>query len=119
MATRSSKASRSMRHARIRKRVEGSADRPRLAVFRSLKQISVQLIDDSQGVTVASASSLEKALDSKVGGNRKGAENVGQLIAERAKEKGIAKVVFDRGGFRYAGRVAVLADAARKAGLEF
>ena len=97
----------------------GSAERPRLAVYRSLNHISVQLIDDASGHTLASASSQEKALAGKSGGNMSGAEAVGKLIAERSKEAGIAKVVFDRGGFRYAGRVAALADAMRKGGLEF
>lgn len=113
----SSNASRNVRHARIRKRVKSDGDRLRLAVFRSLRHISAQVIDDAQGATLASASSLEKSVEA--GGNRQGAESVGKLIAERAKEKGVTKVVFDRGGFRYAGRVAALADAARKAGLEF
>ncbi len=108
-----------MRHKRIRVRLEGTAERPRLAVFRSLKHISVQVIDDKKGVTIASASSQEKALSGKVGGNKAGAEEVGKLIATRTKEAGVAKVVFDRGGFRYAGRVAALAESARKAGLEF
>lgn len=108
-----------MRHKRIRVRLEGTAERPRLAVFRSLKHISVQVIDDAKGVTIASASSQEKAVDGKSGGNKGGAEEVGKLIATRTKEAGVAKVVFDRGGFRYAGRVAALAESARKAGLEF
>lgn len=112
-----SRSSRLMRHKRIRRHLAGSSDRPRLAVFRSLKQISVQIIDDEQGRTLAAASSLEKAV--KGGGNKKGAEEVGALIAKRAIDAGIKKVVFDRGGFRYSGRVATLAEAARKAGLEF
>jgi len=108
-----------MRHKRLRARLEGTAERPRLAVFRSLKHISVQVIDDSKGVTIASASSQEKALAGKAGGNKSGAEEVGKLIAARTKEAGVSKVVFDRGGFRYAGRVAALAESARKSGLEF
>ena len=108
-----------MRHKRIRAKVVGSAERPRLAVFRSLNHISVQLIDDATGHTVASASSQEKAFGGKSGGNVEGAEAVGKLIAERSKQAGIEKVVFDRGGFRYAGRVAALADAVRKGGIEF
>lgn len=108
-----------MRHKRIRVHLAGTAERPRLAVFRSLKHISVQVIDDSKGVTIASASSQEKALGAAAGGNKSGAEQVGKLIASRAKEAGVSKVVFDRGGFRYAGRVAALAESARKEGLEF
>lgn len=108
---------RDIRHKRIRKRVKGNAERPRLAVFRSLKHIYAQLIDDEKGATIAAASSLERKLDN--GGNIEGAKIVGKLIAERAKEKGIRAVVFDRGGFRYGGRVRALADAAREAGLEF
>ncbi|HWP31693.1 MAG TPA: 50S ribosomal protein L18 [Fimbriimonadales bacterium] len=108
---------RDIRHKRIRKRVKGNAERPRLAVFRSLKHIYAQIIDDEKGATIASASSLERKLDN--GGNIEGAKIVGKLIAERAKEKGIRAVVFDRGGFRYGGRVRALADAAREAGLEF
>ena len=108
-----------MRHKRIRSKVVGTAERPRLAVYRSLNHISVQLIDDAKGVTLASASSQEKAFGGKSGGNMAGAEQVGKLIASRSKEVGVDKVVFDRGGFRYAGRVAALADAIRKGGLEF
>ncbi len=104
-------------HERIRHKVRGSAERPRLAVFRSLKHIYVQLIDDTQGRTVAAASSAEK--DGPNGGNIAGAKKIGQLIAQRAKEKGIKKIVFDRGGYLYHGRVKALADAAREAGLEF
>ena len=104
-------------HTRIRKRVEGTPQRPRLAVFRSIKHIYAQVIDDLAGVTLVAASSAEKgALD---GGNLAGAQAIGKLVAERAKEKGIEKVVFDRGGFLYHGRVKALADAARAAGLEF
>jgi large subunit ribosomal protein L18 len=104
-------------HTRIRKRVEGNPQRPRLAVFRSIKHIYAQVIDDLAGVTLASASSAEKgAVD---GGNIAGAQAIGKLVAERAKEKGISKVVFDRGGFLYHGRIKALADAAREAGLEF
>lgn len=105
------------RHDRLRKRVSGSSERPRLAVYRSLKHISAQIIDDSKGVTLASASSLEKEL--KASGNVDGAKLVGAAIAQRAKSQGISKVVFDRGGFRYHGRVAGLAEGARDAGLEF
>jgi large subunit ribosomal protein L18 len=105
------------RHARLRKKLEGTAERPRLAVFRSLKHIYAQVIDDSTGQTLAAASSLDKELASS--GNIDGAKKVGELIAERAKAKGINSVVFDRGGFRYHGRVASLADGAREKGLEF
>lgn len=105
------------RHDRLRKKVAGTAGRPRLAVYRSLKHISAQIIDDSTGTTLAAASSLEKGLSAK--GNREGAKAVGTALAERAKAKGIASVVFDRGGFRYHGRVASLADGAREGGLEF
>src|SRR5579872_3458982 len=106
-------------HSRIRLRVRGSEQRPRLAVFRSLKHIYAQVIDDRQGTTLASASSGEKDTAVKSGGNLAGAKQVGKLIAERAKTKGISKVVFDRGGFLYHGRIKALADAAREAGLEF
>lgn len=104
-------------HTRIRKRVEGSLTRPRLAVFRSTKHIYVQIIDDLAGSTLVSASSAEKG--SVDGGNVAGATAIGKLVAERAKEKGVTKVVFDRGGFLYHGRIKALADAAREAGLEF
>jgi large subunit ribosomal protein L18 len=105
-------------HFRIRRRLQGNTARPRLAVFRSLSHIYAQVIDDAKGVTVASASSNEK--DAKVtGGNLAGAKEIGRRVAERAKEKGITKVVFDRGGYIYHGRVKALADAAREAGLEF
>src|SRR5436309_1793798 len=106
-------------HKRIRQRVEGSEQRPRLAVFRSLNHIYAQVIDDGKGHTLASASSSEKTAKIGSGGNVAGAKQVGKLIAERAKEKGINKVVFDRGGYLYHGRVKALADAAREAGLEF
>ncbi|MGC8791997.1 MAG: 50S ribosomal protein L18 [Bryobacteraceae bacterium] len=105
-------------HRRIRKKVRGTPERPRLCVFRSLKHIYAQVIDDTRGHTLAAASSLEKGR-SIPGGNVQGAREVGRLIAERALAKGIRKVVFDRGGYRYHGRVKALADAAREAGLEF
>jgi len=105
------------RHDRLRKNVAGTPVRPRLAVFRSLKHISAQIIDDSTGTTLAAASSLEK--DLKATGNADGAKVVGTKLAQRAKEKGINAVVFDRGGFRYHGRVASLAAGAREGGLEF
>src|SRR5215203_3789863 len=105
-------------HERIRARVSGSAERPRLAVYRSLKHIYAQVIDDRAGRTLVSASSNEKSSDAN-GGNIAGAKEIGKAIADRAKEKGIARVVFDRGGYLYHGRVKALADAAREAGLEF
>ena len=105
-------------HKRIRARVSGSAERPRLAVYRSLKHIYAQVIDDRAGRTLVSASSNDK--NGKVsGGNLAGAKEIGRAIAERAKEKGITRVVFDRGGYLYHGRVKALADAAREGGLEF
>ncbi len=110
--------SRIRRHRRVRKKVAGSAERPRLAVYRSLKHIYAQVIDDRAGHTIASASSNDK--DGKAnGGNLGGAKDIGRVIAERAKEKGITRVVFDRGGYLYHGRVKALAEAAREAGLEF
>jgi len=106
---------------RIREKVRGSAARPRLAIFKSGKHIYAQVIDDATGNTVAAASSLDGDLkkQGKVGANVKTAEKVGELVASRAKEKGVAKVVFDRGGYIYHGKVRALADAARKGGLEF
>jgi large subunit ribosomal protein L18 len=117
MATRSRNDSRVARHIRLRKKVDGTSARPRLAVFRSLKHISAQIIDDSTGMTLASASSLEKSI--KASGNAEGAKKVGAALAERAKSAGVTSVVFDRGGFRYHGRVASLADGVREGGLEF
>jgi large subunit ribosomal protein L18 len=108
------------RHRRVRKKVHGTAARPRMAVYRSNKHISVQLIDDDAGATVAAASSVEA--DQRTagsGGSVAAAARVGELVAERAKAAGITAVVFDRGGFAYHGRVAAIAEAARKAGLEF
>ncbi len=107
------------RHDRVRRRVHGSAARPRLAVFRSNKHISAQLIDDDAGRTLAAASSTEAGLRSSSGGNIDAAVAVGTLVATRARTAGITTVVFDRGGFAYHGRVAALADAARAEGLEF
>ncbi|MDP8976913.1 MAG: 50S ribosomal protein L18 [Actinomycetota bacterium] len=110
------------RHRRVRKKVTGTAERPRLAVFRSNRHVVAQVIDDERGRTLAAASSVEKELRSANAGNtgnKTGATAVGRLIAERAKAGGVSRVVFDRGGFRYHGRVAALADAAREAGLEF
>ena len=105
-------------HDRIRKRTRGDEQRPRLAVYRSIAHIYAQVIDDRKGVTLAAASSNEKGATSK-GGNIAAAREIGKRIAERAKEKGVTKVVFDRGGYLYHGRVKALADAAREAGLEF
>jgi large subunit ribosomal protein L18 len=110
---------RSRRHFRVRKNVVGTAERPRLVVTRSLRHIGVQLVDDGRGHTVASASSMDAAVRGSDGDKKAVAAKVGALIAERAKAVGITKVVFDRGGNRYAGRIASLADAAREAGLEF
>jgi large subunit ribosomal protein L18 len=109
---------------RLRKRIAGGAERPRLSVFRSLSHIYVQVIDDRSGTTLAAASTTEPSVKAGLGkgakgGNVKGAETVGKLIAERLKEKGITKVVFDRNGFLYHGRIKAVADAARQAGLEF
>jgi large subunit ribosomal protein L18 len=103
----------------VRRKVEGTAERPRLAVFRSNKHITAQLIDDLEGRTLASASSVEASLRGTGGGNVDAAKAVGSLVASRAKDAGITTVVFDRGGFAYHGRVAALADAARAEGLEF
>ncbi|MCE2512509.1 MAG: 50S ribosomal protein L18 [Acidimicrobiia bacterium] len=107
------------RHRRVRKKVQGTAQRPRLSVFRSSRHISAQLIDDISGVTVASASTLEADLRSATGGNVAAARAIGTLIAQRALDAGIATAVFDRGGYKYHGRVAELANAARATGLEF
>ena len=106
-------------HGRVRSKVKGSAERPRLAVFRSLNHIYAQVLDDAKGVTVTAASTTEPAFKGKSGGNIATAKEIGKLIAERAKEKGISRVVFDRGGYIYHGRVRNLAEAAREAGLEF
>ncbi|MBR7186675.1 MAG: 50S ribosomal protein L18 [Clostridia bacterium] len=114
-------AVRQRRHKRVRKLVSGTPERPRLSVYKSLKNIYVQVIDDVNGVTLASASTLEKSVKSEVEGKTKteAAKIVGKIAGERAKEKGIAEVVFDRGGYNYTGRVQAIADGAREAGLEF
>ncbi len=104
-------------HSRIRKKVRGSAERPRLAVFRSLNHIYAQLIDDDSGKTLATASTAEKAIGAATGGNVAAAQEVGKAIAERAQAAGISTVVFDRGGYLYHGRVKALLDATREAGL--
>lgn len=106
------------RHRRVRKKVRGTAERPRLAVFRSNKHITAQVIDDRAGHTIASASTTEAAIDGH-GGNVAAATKIGELVAERATAAGVSTVVFDRGGNLYHGRIAALAEAARKGGLEF
>ncbi len=114
-------AERKRRHVRVRKSVTGTAERPRLSVYRSTNHIYAQLIDDTKGVTLASASTLEKSVKAEIAGKtkREAAKVVGKLAAERAKEKGIETVVFDRGGYLYTGRVQAVADGAREAGLNF
>lgn len=121
MAKLSRKEARLRRHSRVRKNIIGTPERPRLSVFRSLSDIYAQVIDDAAGTTLVSASSIDHALRAETNGLTKTdqAKLVGKMVAERAKEKGIKAVVFDRGGFRYIGRVKALADAAREAGLEF
>lgn len=109
---------RKTRHLRVRKKISGTSSRPRLNVFRSSKHIYAQIIDDVAGVTLVSASSMEKDFNG-YGGNKEAAKKVGQLIGKRAMEKGISEVVFDRGGYLYHGRVAELADGARESGLKF
>ena len=111
------KSRRVMRHLRVRRKVRGTPERPRLAVFRSLKQVYAQLIDDTQGITLAAASSLDSEIRGQTDNKIKRSELVGGLIAERAKTKGITTAVFDRGGYKYHGRVKQLAEAARAAGL--
>lgn len=113
-----SNVARLRRHARVRKNISGTAQKPRLDVFRSLNHIYAQLIDDTNRVTLAAASSVEKGFSAN-GGNIEGAKVVGQMIAKVALEKGIKEVVFDRGGYVYHGRVAALAEGAREGGLEF
>jgi len=118
MATKSRRDARHRRHNRIRRKVHGTTERPRLSVFRSNKHIAVQIIDDDEGKTIASASTVADAAEGGTG-NAEAAAKIGTLIAERAKAAGVTTVVFDRGGNRYHGRIAALADAAREAGLEF
>ena len=112
---------RQRRHARVRRRLQGTAQRPRLSVFRSLKHMHTQIIDDVQGNTLVAASTLDAEVQTKASGKDKSAQAaaVGELLAERASEAGIKQVVFDRGGYKYHGRVKALAEAARKGGLEF
>ena len=109
------------RHKRIRVILSGTSEKPRLAVYRSTKHIYAKVIDDTKGVTLASAGSVEAVVKAKMphGGNITASKEIGKLVAERAKQAGINKVVFDRGGYLYHGRIAALADAAREAGLEF
>jgi large subunit ribosomal protein L18 len=109
---------RSRIHRRIRRKLSGTPQRPRLAVFRSVAHIYVQVIDDTEGKTIVSASSVDKGGKTN-GGNVAAAKSIGKLVAERAREKGIKSVVFDRGGYQYHGRIKALADAAREGGLEF
>ena len=117
MAKKDKAAVRRAVHTRIRRRVRGSQQRPRLAIFRSLNHIYAQVIDDERAVTIASASTVEKDLRGTSGGNIEAAQRVGRAIAERAIAAGVEQVVFDRGGFRFHGRVKALTDAAREAGL--
>ncbi|HIT85536.1 MAG TPA: 50S ribosomal protein L18 [Candidatus Ornithomonoglobus intestinigallinarum] len=114
----SSNAARLKRHMRVRKNISGTAEKPRLNVFRSLNHIYAQVIDDTKGVTLVSASSLDKGFEG-YGGNIEGAKAVGKAVAEKALAAGIKQVVFDRGGYVYHGRVAALAEGAREGGLEF
>ena len=113
------RTSRLRRHARLRKKVAGTAERPRLVVNRSARHIHVQLVNDLEGVTLAAASSIEADVRATEGDKKAASSRVGQLIAERAKAAGIEEVVFDRGGYTYGGRIAALADAARESGLKF
>ena len=117
MAKKDKAAVRRAVHTRIRRRVRGTPERPRLAIFRSLNHIYAQVIDDERAVTIASASTVEKDLRGTTGGNLEAAQRVGRAIAERAMAAGVAQVVFDRGGFRFHGRIKALTDAAREAGL--
>jgi len=121
MAKKTKEEIRAKRHARVRKNIFGTPEKPRLCVYRSNKNISCQIIDDVNGVTLAAASSLDKELKADVayGGNKEAAKKVGEAIAKRAAEKGISEVAFDRGGFIYHGRVKELAEGAREGGLKF
>ena len=114
-----SNVSRLARHARVRKKISGTVELPRLCVFRSHKNIYAQIIDDTAGNTLVSASTLDSELKANYGGNNDAAKAVGELIAKKAAEKGITEVVFDRGGYVYHGRVASLAEGAREGGLKF
>ena len=110
---------RQKRHKRVRGKVKGTAETPRLSVYRSEKNIYAQIIDDVNAVTLVSASTIDKDLKVKAGGNKEAAKMIGEAVAKKALEKGITEVVFDRGGYVYHGRVQVLAEAAREAGLKF
>ncbi|MDP8938680.1 MAG: 50S ribosomal protein L18 [Actinomycetota bacterium] len=118
-STKQKQEGRKRRHARVRKVVRGTPERPRLAVHRSNRHITAQVIDDLSGRTLAAAATVEADLRSGPTGNKQSAAAVGRLVAERARDAGVTKVVFDRGGFLYHGRVAAVAEAARQAGLEF
>jgi large subunit ribosomal protein L18 len=117
----SKEEARKARHTRVRKKVSGTSEKPRLNVFRSVKHIYAQLIDDYSSKTLVAASSLDKELKGKIGtgGNIEAAKTVGKLMASRAADKGIKKIIFDRGGYLYHGRIKALAEAAREGGLEF
>jgi large subunit ribosomal protein L18 len=115
----STQIARARRHFRVRKKITGTAERPRLVVTRSARHLVAQIVDDSKGYTLASASTMEKDLRAQSADKTKKARTVGQLVADRAKAKGITSVVFDRGGNRYTGRVAALAEGARENGLDF
>ena len=119
MGRKTSQETREAVHKRIRTKISGSTERPRLAVYRSVNHIYAQIIDDGERVTLVAASTVEPAWRGRTGGNVAAAKEIGKLIADRAKEKGIKRVVFDRGGYIYHGRVRTLAEAAREAGLEF
>jgi large subunit ribosomal protein L18 len=110
---------RSRRHSRVRKKVTGTAERPRLVVFRSTRHIEAQIVDDAKGHTLASASTMEADVRAAEGDKTAKAQQVGKLLGDRAKAAGVSSVVFDRGGYRYHGRIAAVADGAREAGLEF
>jgi len=118
-STKKKQEARARRHHRVRKLVRGTAERPRLAVFRSNKHLTAQIIDDAAGRTLAAASTVQADLRTGPTGNKAAAATIGRLVAERAQAAGVTKVVFDRGGNLYHGRVAAVADAAREAGLEF
>lgn len=113
------KAVRAKKHLRVRNKITGSAERPRLSVFRSARHIYAQIIDDTKGVTLVAASTLDPAFKNENGGNKEAAKKIGLITAQKALEQGIKTVVFDRGGLIYHGRVAALAEGAREGGLEF
>jgi large subunit ribosomal protein L18 len=119
VSTKDKQEARQRRHRRVRKHVRGTAERPRLAVHRSNKHITAQVIDDVAGRTLAAASTVEADLRGAPGSNKRAAAEIGRRVAERARAAGVSKVVFDRGGFLYHGRIAAVAEAAREGGLEF